>query len=168
MEEKGRKREREKKENERRRKRKKREKERVKRGRNHETAMDLPRPCENYIKPLSSLQAMAPKNTPKATREEARQGTSTITPEKLTHYFTITGEAIIAVQKAGFDIARKSEAEDFLDMASRYYSDARHFESKKDSVNAFACLNYAHGWLDAGARIGLFKVHDSRLFTVDD
>ena len=35
-------------------------------------------------------------------------------------------------------------------------------------VNAFAALNYAHGWLDSGARIGLFDVKDSRLFTVDD
>ena len=37
-----------------------------------------------------------------------------------------------------------------------------------DIVTAFAALNYAHGWLDAGARIGLFDVgHDSELFTVD-
>ena len=37
-----------------------------------------------------------------------------------------------------------------------------------DYVTAFAALNYAHGWLDAGARIGVFDVnHDSKLFTVD-
>jgi len=30
-------------------------------------------------------------------------------------------------------------------------------------------LNYAHGWLDAGARLGIFDVKgDSRLFTVDE
>jgi len=52
-------------------------------------------------------------------------------------------------------------------MASRYYSDAGHFRDKEDWVLAFAALNYAHGWLDAGARIGLFQVKDSRLFTVD-
>ncbi len=61
----------------------------------------------------------------------------------------------------------RKEREDFLDMAARYFSDAKHFYSKNDMVNAFACLNYAHGWLDAGARLGLFDVHDSRLFTVD-
>jgi hypothetical protein len=55
-----------------------------------------------------------------------------------------------------------------LDMASRYFSDAGHFEEKGDVVTAFAALNYAHGWLDAGARLGLFKVNDSTLFTVDD
>ena len=53
-------------------------------------------------------------------------------------------------------------------MASRYYTDAGHFRKHKDYVLAFAALNYAHGWLDAGARIGLFDVHDSRIFTVDD
>jgi|TARA_B100001971_G_C18172679_1_gene528113 hypothetical protein len=55
-----------------------------------------------------------------------------------------------------------------LDMASRYYSDAQHFADKGDKVNAFAALNYAHGWLDAGARLGLFDVDgDNVLFTVD-
>jgi len=67
-----------------------------------------------------------------------------------------------------FDKDRINEAEDFFDMASRYYSDAQHFEKQQNLVLAFAALNYAHGWLDAGARIGLFKVKDSRLFTVDD
>lgn len=56
----------------------------------------------------------------------------------------------------------------FLDMARRYYSDAKYFYAQKDLVLAFGALNYAHGWLDAGARIRLFQVNDSRLFTVDD
>ena len=56
----------------------------------------------------------------------------------------------------------------FFDMAQRYYSDAQYFMKKDDYVLAFAALNYAHGWLDAGARIKLFNVHDSKLFTVDD
>ena len=91
-----------------------------------------------------------------------------ITPEKLHQYFSITKEALDKAQKA-LDKDRLKEAEDFWDMASRYYSDAQYFQNeKKDFVLAFAALNYAHGWLDAGARIGLFKVKDSRLFTVDD
>jgi uncharacterized protein len=93
---------------------------------------------------------------------------STITKEKLEKYFSITKEALDMVMDK-LDSARLSEAEDFLDMASRYFSDAKHFYTvKEDMVLAFAALNYAHGWLDAGARIGLFKVKDSRLFTVDD
>ena len=93
--------------------------------------------------------------------------TSTITSRKLKKYFTITGEALVKAKKA-LDYARKREAEDVLDMAQRYYDDAHYFEKKGDVVTAFAALNYAHGWLDAGARIGLFKVKDSRLFTVDE
>lgn len=94
----------------------------------------------------------------------------TITKEKLDKYFKITKEAFEKAKKTG--IAEKAagfqnERNNFLDMIGRYISDASHFESKKDYVNAFAALNYAHGWLDAGARLGLWDVKDSRLFTVD-
>lgn len=93
---------------------------------------------------------------------------NTITPEKLQQYFAITKEALAKAQKA-FDDARSEQAADLWDMASRYYQDAQYFlNDKKDAVLAFAALNYAHGWLDAGARIGLFKVKDNRLFTVDN
>ena len=91
-----------------------------------------------------------------------------ITLEKLDKYFSITKEALDMVKAAPIDEGRRADAEDFLDMASRYYEDAKHFRKNDDYVNAFAALNYAHGWLDSGARIGLFKVKDSRLFTVDD
>ena len=90
-----------------------------------------------------------------------------ITEEKLNKYFKITGEAIKKAEKSKNRTNLKEERSDFLDMIKRYYSDARFFYNKEDFVNAFAALNYAHGWLDAGARLGLFDVHDSRLFTVD-
>ncbi len=90
-----------------------------------------------------------------------------VTKEKLEQYFSITKEALDKV-KDSLDEERLKQAEDFLDMASRYYEDAKFFcEKKQDLVLAFAALNYAHGWLDAGARIGLFKVKDSRLFAAD-
>ena len=58
-------------------------------------------------------------------------------------------------------------AKDFLDMANNYFSDAEHFHNKGDYERALACVNYAHGWLDAGARIGLFDVgEDDQLFTL--
>ena len=91
-----------------------------------------------------------------------------ITLEKVKKYFSITNEALEMVRSHEMDIDRISQANDFLDMASRYFSDAEHFFEKGDWVLAFGALNYAHGWLDAGARSGLFKVKDSRLFTVDD
>ena len=90
---------------------------------------------------------------------------NTITGEKLKRYFAITGKALAKARKA---VSKKyvKEAENILDMARRYYDDARWFEKKGDIVNAFACLNYAHGWLDAGARLGIFKVRDTKLFVV--
>jgi uncharacterized protein len=91
-----------------------------------------------------------------------------VTDERLKKYFSITGEALEKVKKSPMDKERLKDAKDFLDMAQRYYDDAKHFYEKGHYVNAFAAVNYAHGWLDAGARIGLFKVKDSRLFTVDD
>lgn len=91
-----------------------------------------------------------------------------ITKEKLEKYFSVTQQALDKA-KVAFDEKRQSQAEDFFDMASRYFQDAQFFyKEKHDYVNAFAALNYAHGWLDAGARIGLFQVNDSKLFTVDD
>ncbi len=92
-----------------------------------------------------------------------------ITDEKLNHYFDITGQALKkAKQNITKDLSKKDFADDFLDMAQRYYDDANYFKEKDDYVNAFAALSYAHGWLDAGARIKLFDVNDSKLFTVDD
>ena len=51
-------------------------------------------------------------------------------------------------------------------MVENYISDAHYFESKKDLVNAFAALNYAHGWLDSGVRLKVFDVVDDKLFTL--
>ena len=95
--------------------------------------------------------------------------TSEVTSEKLAKYFDVTSRALAKakiVEAKDFDWDAK--AKDFLDMAQRYFSDAKHFKEKGDIVTAFAALNYAHGWLDAGARLGFFDVdHDSELFTVD-
>ena len=88
-----------------------------------------------------------------------------ITDEKLKKYLSITKEAY---EMAKNNVGNKELAEDFLDMIDRYVRDAEHFRKNNNYINSFAALNYAHGWLDAGARIGLFDVKDSRLFTVDD
>jgi len=91
---------------------------------------------------------------------------STITKEKLDSYFLITGEAL-SKAKVAFDENRMLEAEDFFDMAERYFNDAKYFlEKKEDMVLAFAALNYAHGWLDCGVRTRIFNVKDDKLFTV--
>lgn len=90
-----------------------------------------------------------------------------ITQEKLDKYFKITGEALELAKKSKSRLDMPDARADFINMIQSYVSDAKYFEKKGDKVLAFAALNYAHGWLDAGARIGLFDVNDSRLFTVD-
>lgn len=101
------------------------------------------------------------------------QKTSTISNERLEKYFSITKEALAKAKSAPPSASccsnkHTEHTHTVLDMAQRYYDDALHFQKKGEIVNAFACLNYAHGWLDAGARLELFEVKDSRLFTVDD
>lgn len=93
----------------------------------------------------------------------------TITNEKLEKYFDVTKRALDKVVIASPTKTHlHHQAKDFLDMAQRYFDDAKHFNVQGDKVTAFAALNYAHGWLDAGARAGLFDVdHDNVLFTVD-
>ncbi len=91
-----------------------------------------------------------------------------IVDEKLDKYLDTTRRALeklkVAAPPRSFN---RKLAESFLEMAQSYYADATHFRQKGDYVNAFACVNYAHGWLDAGARIGLFDVsEDDRLFTL--
>ena len=90
-----------------------------------------------------------------------------ITNEKLNKYFDVTNKALNKAKEA-LNEEEIEKAKDFLDMATRYYEDAKYFKDKDDYVLAFGALNYAHGWLDAGARIQLFKVNDSTLFTVDE
>ncbi len=89
-----------------------------------------------------------------------------ISDEKLREYFEVTEEAL-DVARDNVNEERGSEAKRIIDMVGRYLSDARHFEESGDRVNAFAALNYAHGWLDTGAVLDIFDVNDNRLFTTD-
>ncbi len=91
-----------------------------------------------------------------------------ISSERLAKYFFITREAFAKAKQAKPGKIVSNASEEIFDMVSRYLEDAKYFEKKGDIVSAFAALNYAHGWLDAGARLGVFEVRDSRLFTVDD
>lgn len=58
-------------------------------------------------------------------------------------------------------------ATDFITMAKSYYMDAKYFYERDELVKALSCINYAHGWIDAGARLGIFDVGgNSKLFTL--
>ncbi len=84
---------------------------------------------------------------------------------RLKKYFSITEKAL-KIAKKKINHKREQEAKEILEMASAYLNDAKYFQEKGDYVNSFACLNYAHGWLDSGSRLGIFNVKDENLFTI--
>jgi len=89
----------------------------------------------------------------------------TISKEKLKKYFSVT-ETALSIAKKSVIKGKEKYSKEIFDMAENYISDAKHFEKKEDFVNAFAALNYAHGWLDAGVRLDIFDVKDDKLFTI--
>ena len=93
---------------------------------------------------------------------------STVTQERLDKYIALTSAALAKLKVAAPERSfNRRLADDFLTMARSYLDDAKEFSRKGETVNAFACVNYAHGWLDSGARVGLFDVgDDDRLFTL--
>lgn len=91
-----------------------------------------------------------------------------VAEEKIDRYLDITGRALdklrVVTPEKSFS---KKLADDFLNMAVSYYNDAKHFRESGNLVTAFAAVNYAHGWIDCGARIGLWDVgQDDQLFTL--
>jgi hypothetical protein len=100
-------------------------------------------------------------------KEENPKKVNLICDRRLDKYFDVTSRALKMVKESAKDDSRAKEAADFLDMAERYFSDANHFREQGNYVLAFAAVNYAHAFLDGGARIGLFKVKDSELFAAD-
>ena len=90
---------------------------------------------------------------------------NTVSKEKLEKYFTLTTTALTKV-KSSIIKGKEAHAKEIIEMVENYLSDAKHFEEKGEWTTAFAALNYAHGWLDAGVRLDVFDVNDKSLFTV--
>jgi len=88
-----------------------------------------------------------------------------ITKTKIEKYYGLTSKAL-AIAKKSIAKTKEKQAKEIIQMVECYLSDSQHFKEKKDYVNAFGCLNYAHGWLDSGARLKIFNVKDNKLFTV--
>jgi len=89
----------------------------------------------------------------------------TITKQKIEKYINLTTKAL-AIAKKNINKSKTKESREIIEMVENYLSDSKHFKDKGDFVNAFAAINYAHGWLDSGARLKIFKVKDNKLFTV--
>ena len=88
-----------------------------------------------------------------------------VTRGKVEKYREITSKALKLVEKS-ISKGKEKEAREIIEMVSCYLKDSEYFEKEGHLVNAFACLNYAHGWLDSGARLKIFLVKDRKLFTV--
>ncbi len=88
-----------------------------------------------------------------------------ITEEKIEKYFKLTSTALKEVKK-NIIKGKENYAKEIISMVENYLSDAEHFKKKGDFVNAFAALNYSHGWIDSGVRLDIFDVKDDKLFTI--
>ena len=88
-----------------------------------------------------------------------------ITKSKIEKYYNITDRAL-KIAKKSIAKNKQKQAKEIILMVECYLADSKHFEKNKDYVNAFAAINYAHGWLDCGARLKIFIVSDDSLFTV--
>lgn len=88
-----------------------------------------------------------------------------ITKDKIKKYRDLTKRAL-KIARAKISNKKEKEAKEIIEMVSNYLSDSEYFEERGDYVNSFAAINYAHGWLDCGARLKIFNVKDRKLFTV--
>jgi hypothetical protein len=108
---------------------------------------------------VKSWRGTAKKATPHAEQS--------LTKKRVEKYLAITEKALSQLRHIAPKNSHNARiADDFLNMAKSYFSDALHFYRKGELVDAFACVNYAHGWLDAGARLGLWDTGGSGLFTI--
>jgi len=87
--------------------------------------------------------------------------------EKTERYETLLAAALEAAEVAPREgTPSHGSALECREMARSYLDDGRYFLDQDDPVNALASFSYGHGWMDAGARIGVFDVpSDSDLFT---
>lgn len=64
--------------------------------------------------------------------------------------------ALASVKEVDQECAHR--AGEILAMAASYVADAEKFLADGALADAFACANYAHGWLDAGVRLRLLSI----------
>ncbi|MGV9200653.1 MAG: DUF357 domain-containing protein [Promethearchaeia archaeon] len=88
-----------------------------------------------------------------------------IEKEKVLKYLKTTEKALNEIKYSSmmgtklYDIAK-----DYDNMAQSYFEDAKFYMEKNDLVTAFGALNYAHGFLDAGVRLGVFEIEQDQIF----
>ena len=94
----------------------------------------------------------------------------TVTLERINKYLDLTAKAVAKVSIIADEGTEDyGKAEDILGMVNAYHSDANFFLSEGRGDDAFAAVNYAHGWIDCGVRLGyLDGKGDWQLFTLSD
>ena len=94
----------------------------------------------------------------------------TVTLERINKYLDLTAKAVEKVSIIADEGTEDyGKAEDILGMVNAYHSDANFFLSEGRGDDAFAAVNYAHGWIDCGVRLGyLDGKGDWQLFTLSD
>jgi len=92
----------------------------------------------------------------------------TTEPPLLDKYLRLTREALARVTPAPPERSfLRGASDDFLTMAKNYLADAEHFRAEEQFDRALAAASYAHGWLDAGVRLGLLDGgNDDQRFTL--
>jgi len=88
-----------------------------------------------------------------------------VTKQKIEKYRKISEKAL-ELAKKNISKGKEEQAKEIIEMVSCYLQDSEYFEKQGHFINALSCLSYAHGWLDAGARLKIFSVKDRKLFTV--
>lgn len=90
-----------------------------------------------------------------------------LTSTEIKKYYLITEKALKIVKGKNKIVKGKEiDGHQIILMAESYLSDSQFFEKKGDLINAFGAIYYAHGWIDCGARLGIFDVKDDKLFTI--
>lgn len=86
----------------------------------------------------------------------------------LDKYLRLTREALARVTPCAPERSfLRGASDDFLTMARAYLADAEHFTAAGDPDRALAAASYAHGWLDAGVRLGILDGgNDDQRFTL--
>ena len=101
-------------------------------------------------------------------QKETKTSVEQLLKERVIRYRSITQQALAKINIiAKKDTKEGTIAMDYMTMANNYFNDAIHFQEQGDDILALAAFSYAHAWLDAGVRAGLFDgKEDDRLFTL--
>lgn len=89
-------------------------------------------------------------------------------PEVCRKYLSMADSAVEKIHGYGpKDSFIETISEDYMKMIRGYISDAHFFYEKGDYIRCLSAVNYAYGWIDAGARFGILDVQgDHKNFTL--